>query len=162
LVYATLFQLGWLAAVLGGDLPGLMALMPMLICYGWWFCRDARGWLFLLAAAAMGIVIDSLLIAAGVLVNANGNAYLPLWLACIWLMFASCLSHVFSWLHERLFWASLLGAVFAPLSYWSGVQLGSMAFGFSVWTSLLVFAGIWALLMPLLVWSAGCVFKQSA
>ncbi len=46
----------------------------------------------------------------------------------------------------------ILGAVFGPLSYVSGVRLGAATFNYDFWFTMGVLAVVWGLAVPGLVW----------
>jgi uncharacterized membrane protein (UPF0136 family) len=55
-----------------------------------------------------------------------------------------------SWLKGKPLLASVLGAIFGPLSYMAGERLGAMEF-VNYQSAIIALALIWALVMPLLV-----------
>ncbi|GAB3099084.1 DUF2878 domain-containing protein [Aestuariicella hydrocarbonica] len=174
LLNGLLFQLGWFLAVLGGDYWALVALVIMVFVHGAFWVRDRREWWLVVTVTVVGSCLDSVWVLLGFLVPDPVldhsvelgflqsqslqpewlQTRIPLWLVCIWAMFSMTLTHVLSWLSRRYLLAALLGAMAAPLSYWSGAQLSGMAIGVPVGLSLLVIAIGWALLMPIfMMWS---------
>ena len=69
----------------------------------------------------------------------------------LWVAFAAMIPSGFAWLKGRLWLAGLLGAIFGPLSYASGVKLGALQFG--PWVeSMMGVAVLWLVAFPALVW----------
>jgi uncharacterized membrane protein YfcA len=63
------------------------------------------------------------------------------------MLFATTLNIAFRWLRDRLVLASLLGAVFGPLSYFAGARLGAVVIN-DFPSALIALALAWALLLP--------------
>ncbi|MER2491827.1 DUF2878 domain-containing protein [Catenovulum sediminis] len=75
---------------------------------------------------------------------------LPLWLWCIWLAFSLTLLNALSFAFKNIYLACLLGAIFGPLSYWSGSQLGAINFAYSTHTVIAIYALLWSAIMAFL------------
>lgn len=104
-----------------------------------------------LALLLLGVVLDSLWTAAGLLRFERSGPFLgllPLWIGALWVNFALTLYHSLAWMRGRYLLGALLGAISGPLSYWAGVRLGALGFHPDVWPSLLVLAGSWAVALP--------------
>jgi hypothetical protein len=71
----------------------------------------------------------------------------------MWALFATTIDHSMAWLRSRWVLASLMGAVFGPLAFIAGENLGAVQF-IDRHLALLALALGWALLMPLLLWIA--------
>lgn len=154
LLNAGLFQLGWFACVFGASRPGLLLIaLGCLVVHLLWVAQAADEWRALLKAGGCGWVLDSVLMQVGVFDFglASGNAWvLPLWLAVLWLLFASTLRHSLHWIARRWWLGSLLGAIGGPLSYLGGAKLAGVGLPLGLWPSLLLLAVIWAALLPLI------------
>ncbi len=90
----------------------------------------------------------------GLFTFAGATVVLPLWLALIWLLFASTLTYSLSWTQRPWWVGSLLGALGGPVSYWGGAKLADVGLPLGTWPSLVLLALIWAVLMPVLHWVA--------
>jgi len=145
-----LFQSGWSVCVVAGEMSWLVLTVTALILgiHGRWIVDDHREWLVMCVFAVLGILVDSLFGALGLL-EFSGNIPLPLWLACLWLIFSTTLAHSLFWLHKHLLLAAVLAAISAPLSYFVGANLTSVSLNSSVWKSLLSIAAFWACFFPL-------------
>lgn len=160
-VNGVLFQLGWFGAVLGGNQWALGCLFVFSCLHQTFFVRRYSEWFLVLIVAALGISIDSLLFHYSLLVQ-SGDGFIPLWLACLWCMFALTLCHAFSWLQGRLWLAAVLGGIAGPSSYLAGVVFSDAELGVSNLLFLIVSVFCWAITMPLYVWLAGrLVFHKS-
>jgi hypothetical protein len=155
LLNAGFFQLGWFACVLGAQRPWLLLIaITCLAIHLLWISKNPDEWRLLLWVAACGWVLDSALLHLGVFQFPGAMLVLPLWLAILWLLFASTLRHSLSWTKRPWWMGSLLGAFGGPLSYWGGARLADVGLPLGVWPSVLILALIWALLMPALHWIA--------
>jgi hypothetical protein len=107
----------------------------------------------ILAAAAIGYAVDSGLFALGyfVLRTPEGNEVsanlAPLWLAFLWVGFATTLTGALSWLSSRPVLTLTLGAVAGPVSYLAGASFGAFAVkGPWLWLAIVWGPLLWILL----------------
>ncbi len=154
------FQVGWLACVLGGahHLPwaGVGLTLLIVAIHLKLTERPAREARLLLAAAAIGVVWDGLLVASGLLTYPSGMILPwlpPVWIVALWVLFATMLNVTLRWLHGRWILAALFGAVGGPMAFYAGSRLGGVAFGETLMALAVIAAG-WSVLTPLLVWLA--------
>ena len=153
---AGLFQLGWFACVLGAQQPWLLLIaIACLALHLIWIANASNEWRSLLRVAACGWVLDSALMHLGLFHFSGATVVLPLWLALLWLLFASTLHYSLSWTKRPWWLGSLTGAIGGPLSYWGGARLADVDLPLGGWPSTLLLALIWALLMPAMHWIAG-------
>ncbi|HLD68229.1 MAG TPA: DUF2878 domain-containing protein [Pseudomonas sp.] len=155
LANALLFQLGWFACVLSPlnpQWPWLLG-VPVLVIglHLAWIGRGAREARLLLGVLLVGGALDSLLLHLGLFDFGEPRLLIPLWLSLLWLLLATTLGHCLAWAARPWWRASLLGAVSGPLSYYAGAQLAGVGLPLGTGPSLLALAGIWALLLPLLL-----------
>ena len=156
LLNAGLFQLGWFACVLGAQRPWLLLIaIACLAIHLLWIANDRDEWRSLLRVAPCGWVLDSALFHLGLFYFSGTTVVLPLWLAILWLLFASTLRHSLSWTKRPWWVGSLLGVFGGPLSYWGGAQLAGVGLPLGTWPSMLLLVLIWAILMPALHRIAG-------
>jgi hypothetical protein len=124
------FQLGWWLCVLGviNDLPLLgPAYMAVFLGIHYQLFRNGREFLLILFAGVAGTFLDSLYTSFGLLTFSGGYGYnwlAPLWITAMWVGFTATLNHALVWLKNRPVFGFLMGAVFGPLSYFSGEALG--------------------------------------
>ncbi len=156
-----LFQIGWLACVLGG-------------AWGWpWvgvaFVAFATAWhlrviahprseaVLLAVAVVIGTLVDSLLPAAGWVVYPSGQLHpmmAPVWIIALWVLFAGTLNMSMRWLRDRYLLALIFGGIGSPLSYFTGSRLGAVTLVDPV-MALGAQSLMWAIVLPALVWVAG-------
>ena len=111
----------WLVAVSsaarGRVWPTLLAL-ALFALYQLWPTRRARGdWQLLLAAVALGLLLDTTLAAGDWVRYAApwpGSVLAPAWILALWLGFALTLNHSLATVMQRPWLAVVLGAVFGP------------------------------------------------
>jgi hypothetical protein len=104
--------------------------------------------LLIAGVTSLGFVIDQTLFGTGVF-NLEGKAALaPLWLTCLWPVFATTLMHAFDWLRGKVIVSSVVGAVGGCLSYIAGVRLTIIDFGSALWGPIII-AALWAIIFPL-------------
>lgn len=147
---ALLFQLGWLAAVLGGDSPWLLIVGGVVALHLLWTSSWAAEGKLLFSVFLAGSALDSFLLNLGVFDFGAPRTVIPLWLALLWLLLGTTLNHCLAWTAQPWWRASLLGAIGGPLSYYGGAQLAGIGLPYGTWPTLALLAAIWALVMPLL------------
>lgn len=113
-----------------------------------------RGELWLIGAVTVfGLVLDQALFASGLFLVEGASAPAPLWLSCLWPVLATTFMHAFETLQRHLALAAVLGAVGGGLSYLAGTRLSNVEFADPTAGPLLI-AGLWFVLMPLLLMAA--------
>ena len=141
------FEVSWCALVYWQQL----ALLPvaLYVLYGVWQL-PGKGRLAVLVTFVVGVLLDSLLVALGVLEFSAGN-WLPLWFLLLWLVFALAAVEFMARLLTPAWQAVFLGATAGPLSYYAGAALSNDALRFPLGAvSLLLLALSWAVLSVLL------------
>ena len=108
----------------------------------------------ILYSGALGVIVESIHLYGGIL-NYNGyifqeSNFPPIWIICMWLGFATTLNYSMYWMKGKWFIMIIAGAVFGPLSYMAGVNLGTISFNFSNSFSCFFIALTWAISIPLL------------
>ena len=170
-----LFQLGWLACVVGGAQGWALwgALFSLLIVLRHLQCaQDMRKEThLLLLAGAIGLVWESALVNAGLLIYPDpiaelaGIALAPYWILTLWLIFATTFNVSMRWLKTRLWLAVPFGAIGGPLAFVAGEKLDAVIIP-EPQTTLVVLAIGWAIWSPLLAWASrhwdGFANEQSA
>jgi hypothetical protein len=153
IVNALLGQALWFVCVLGGrdGVPGIVAgcvaagiaLQALFL----WGGAAASILAWMTVVAVNGIVVDSLLITAGVMEPARSwlpNPWVPVWLACLWFAFAQMVPVALRWLADRPTLAVLLGAVGGPMAYMAGHNLGAVRFPAGSSVAMVLLGAAWA------------------
>lgn len=164
---------------------GRTLLMMLAVQAGWAACvvgaASGRGWLgpsvvavmlsvrvatephkaefirMLVSALLIGVALDGLLAATGVLVfpdAAESPWPIPVWLMALWGNFVLALDAL-HWLASRPALAGAVGAVGGPLAYLAGARLGAVTLGPTEAGALVAIALEWAAALPLLLLLAG-------
>ena len=154
------FQLGWIGCVgaAAAELPLLGLLIASLVT-GLHLGRSRTPLpdLKLVAVAVvLGTVCDSALLATGWLSFPVGQplpGIAPYWMIAMWAMFATTLDESLTYLTRRPLLACFCGAIFAPLAYWAGANMGALAL-LDPARALAAIAGAWAAALPILTTAA--------
>lgn len=157
IVNFVLYQAGWLACVVGGargwGAEGAAVAFALVGVHLLAAERRAAEWPLLLAAAALGLVVDTLHGAVGALDFAGHRAGTPapFWVIALWVQFATVLHFCMRWLSGRYRLAIVLGAIGGPLAFLAGERIGAAAFGEPRGLALAMVATSWAIALPLLL-----------
>ena len=161
-VNIVLYQLGWLACVLGAahGAPWLGPLLVVAIA-AWHLAaarHQARELTLLACAALLGLILDSLLMRLGLLRFSSGEViagFSPGWMIALWVLFATTLNVSLRWLQRRPAVAGALGLLGGPLAYYAGSRLGAITLT-PANRALCAIAIVWAAATPLLFAVARC------
>ncbi|MFT5659129.1 MAG: hypothetical protein ACI9KN_002412 [Gammaproteobacteria bacterium] len=145
-----IFQIGWAVCVLGGGIYAIEYTIAALLAHHHFINETKSEWYLISIVTVVGCLWDILMVQSGMILYAESGLFgIPVWLVCIWILFATTFMHGLAWLNRYLWLAGLLAAGFGPLSYWFGVELSDASFGTPVLTSLLVVATGWSVLFPM-------------
>ncbi|MCI9878154.1 DUF2878 domain-containing protein [Pseudomonas atacamensis] len=147
---AVLFQLGWLACVLGGNSLWLLLALAALVIHLRWISSWAAEGRLILCVVIVGTAVDSVLRYLDVFRFADASPLIPLWLMLLWALLATTLRHCLAWSARPWWLASALGAVGGALSYYAGGRLAGVQFPYGDIPTLILIGLLWAVLFPLL------------
>lgn len=154
------FQLGWFACVLGAangrPWLGPVVVLGVVALHLARARRPLPELRLVVYAMAIGLVVDSLLLATGWLQYPSGlwlPGLAPYWIIAMWGLFATTLNISMGWLRGRPALAAVLGAVGGPLSYLAGEKLHGIELTAQL-PALAALAVAWGIAMPLLAWLA--------
>jgi hypothetical protein len=160
LVNFIVFQIGWFTCVLsaanGYPWAGLMVVSLIVALHLRSAEHRAHEIQLLALAVVLGLVFDSLLVSSGWVRYPIGMfmpGIAPYWILAMWALFSITLNLSMGWLKNSLVLASVMGAIFGPLSYLAGARLGAIVLVDAV-SSMILLAIIWALVMPILIFAA--------
>jgi hypothetical protein len=145
---AVVFQLAWLACVVGGSLVALVVTAAVLALHLWLSTRRGAEATMLMLALGTGLICETLLIQGGVLLAPGPLP--PVWLLCLWPLFATTLGLPLRWFRDRPLFAAIGGLLFAPFSYFGGSRLAGIELLTPEWLALLLVGMIWLVAFPLL------------
>jgi len=154
LINAIAFKIAWLSTIFGGA-NGLPAVGPLVVTVAVAIHlrrvhEPARELTLILMTGAIGMSWDSVMVATGWLAYPSGtfiSGLAPYWILGMWMLFATTLNVTFRWLQSRLVAASVMGALFGPMSYYAGSAAGAVV----VVEPATVYPALglsWAMLMP--------------
>lgn len=151
-VNAISFQLVWFIAVQADSNITMAITVLLLLSHQIFLVRTNSEWVFIIGFAAIGIVIDSLLQALGLISFSHSLSFFgistaPLWLICLWLAFATTLCHSLFWLRNKTWAIALLSASGVPLSYYAGAKFSGSEITQPTWIFLVTEACVWFLLL---------------
>jgi len=154
------FQIGWFSCVLmaANNTPEIGVIITLLLVLLHLFIsnRKVNTLALIFLVTVIGSTWDSVLTQQNILVYTSGvlvEYMAPIWIISIWLIFATTLTVTFKWLYGKYWSAMVLGAIFGPLAYLGGSELGAVMIP-DMLTAMLALSIGWALLMPLLIWMA--------
>ncbi|WP_323164293.1 DUF2878 domain-containing protein [Pseudomonas atacamensis] len=147
---AVLFQLGWLACVLGGNSLWLLLAVAALVIHLRWISSWAAEGRLILCIVIVGTAVDSVLRYLDVFRFADASPLIPLWLMLLWALLATTLRHCLAWSARPWWLASALGALGGALSYYGGGRLAGVQFPYGDIPTLILIGLLWAVLFPLL------------
>jgi len=154
------FQLGWfscvLSAAMGFPWLGLIVVCLVFALHIRLADKPRHEWQLLVLAVFSGLLFDSLLVSGGLVRYSSGmllSGMAPYWILAMWALFSTTLNVSMAWLKNRLVLASIMGAVFGPLSYLAGQRLGAIEL-LDTRSAIAALAMIWALVMPMLTYAA--------
>lgn len=153
-----LYQIGWLSCVLGAawGYPGCgMSIACCLLAVHFALATDRlTQWRLLLVAAAVGLLVDSLLLWAGAFVFPSGVIVPwlpPPWMTVLWVQFATTFHYSLQWMSRRYALSACFGLLGAPLAFFAGEKLGAVEFLAPRATHYGMLALLWSVAVPLLI-----------
>lgn len=135
------FNVAWLGLITLGNvfIPAALILLALHLRL---LSTKAHELSFILVCTLTGISIDTLLTLTGVFIFSD-SLFIPLWLMALWGLFAATINHSLAFLSKHCAWQYFIGALFGPLSYIAGFNLGSVNFGLSVEKTFLILSVVW-------------------
>jgi hypothetical protein len=157
-INALAYQATWLASIAGAGRglwwAGPLALSVFAVGQLAISAHRRDDAVLLACAGAIGFVVDSAFVQAGLLGFAAAwpwSHLAPIWIVTLWMSFALTLNHSLAYLKSHPLLAAALGAVGAPLAYWIAARAWhALVFVAAPALALAVVAVAWALLAPAL------------
>ncbi len=145
------FYLGWFGCVYFAkwDLSAwsyIFPLIPIVFILKLKFLSKLKI-IFLSLLSFFGILSDFVIYHLGFIDFPNHSSFfVPHWLISMWLLFACVFPISQNFLNDRLWLAAILGAVFGPLSYYSGQTLQVLVFKGQL--AIPIYTLLWGLSFP--------------
>jgi Protein of unknown function (DUF2878) len=137
IAYAVAFQIGWFVCILG-DKDSVIAYTLGFVAAHFIFLKITLNkilWLkessWLLLVFISGGLLETLVFSAGFLYSSSSHLYFdhivppPVWLLCLWLLFALALRTFMSFVFSAPKITYLTSTIAIPLNYYAGAQLNS-------------------------------------
>jgi hypothetical protein len=156
LINLALFQVGWLVCVVGGNLYAIAFTLAALLVHNWLVLGSRAEWKLIASVVVVGCLWDMAMVKTGVISFPKaGLLGIPLWLICLWTLFATTFMHGLFWMHRYLWLAAVFAALLGPASYWLGSNLTDAQLAAPIMISLAIMGVGWALLFPFGIYFAG-------
>ena len=159
------FQTGWWACVLGtkNGYPYLGPLVMLIFLFIHFSRLNNRNneIFFAVLVGLIGTVVDTVLLQTK-LIEYQGvytDNIAPLWITTMWIGFAATINHSLAWLNNKWIMSFALGAIFGPLSYYTGIKFEALYFEISVLT-ISILALLWGVVIPYLYYLNGKVLSK--
>jgi len=112
IINVVLFNISWFAIVLSQSAIVAPMIVGIHLVLHWLVMGKGKGELCLIGGVTLcGVVVDQLLFQAGVFNLAGQPSMAPLWLSCLWPIFASTLMHSLAVFQNRIALAAVCGAL---------------------------------------------------
>ncbi len=154
------YQLGWFACVLGAShgraWTGVTAALALVGFHFVLLEEPGRRWAelrLLVVVVIVGLAVDGTLSGLGWVRFPEGQPapFLPpIWMLCLWALFATLLPGALAWLRGRPVLGAALGALGGPLAYLAGQSLGAIGLAAGP-VPLVALAVAWGLVIPALI-----------
>lgn len=158
LINCVAMQVGWFACVLGAAHgsawtgPVLVAVVAAVHLAS---RRERLIEAFWLAGVGVvGSAIDSVHVLTGAVTFSADTPAIglaPIWIAALWINFATTFTVCLAWMQRRTALAAAFGAVGGPLAYWSAQRLGAVEFPSGPAMGCAILAVTWGIATPLLL-----------
>lgn len=145
---AIVFNLAWLACVLGGSKVALPVALVVIAIHLYFFATDKTEIALIAVVLLLGVVVDSVLIRSGLLVPPDGSLWPPLWLICLWGLFATTLNHSMKWFQSHTLFAMVVGGIAGALTYLAGTRLTDFALKGPQSLTLAIMFVLWGAVFP--------------
>ena len=145
-----LFQATWFVCVLSTESIALYFTCTVLfihfIAIGSWHKEKE----IIAICLLLGSTVDSFLGDLNILLFGSEGRIIPLWLACIWVIFGTTIRHSLAWAGRHLILGATVGFFGGPAAYYAGSRLTDVRLAEPLWQTLLILAITWAVIIPLL------------
>jgi hypothetical protein len=156
------FQTSWWACVLGAKnghpYLGPVFMFIFLLFHFSILKNKNKELIFIILVGLIGTIADTILFQTN-LIEYQGvyiDKVAPLWITAMWMGFAATINHSLVWLNNKWIISFVIGAIFGPLSYFTGIKFEALYFEISLLT-MSVLALLWGVVVPSLYYLNGKV-----
>jgi len=110
--------------------------------------------MFLFICFILGLIIESVLLNLNIIIHKGFLTQYhvaPLWSVSLWVCFGATIYHSFKWMSKQYIASSILGAMSAPIVYFSFKSIGVVEFGMSNFITAVSVSVVWCLFIPLFI-----------
>lgn len=148
LLNAVIFNIAWLACILGGNLVAVPVALVVIGIHLMYFSDHKVEVALIAVVLLLGVAIDSALIRSGLLVPPGEGLWPPPWLICLWGLFATTLNHSMKWFQNHLGIAVVAGGIAGALTYLAGTRLTDFSLRDPQTLTLVAMFLVWCLVFP--------------
>ncbi len=142
------FNLSWLACVLGGSVVAAPVVLLVVAVHLHFFSSNKAEIALIFVVVLLGIVVDGIFIRSGLLIPPDSSLWPPLWLTSLWALFATTLNHSMRWFQNHLYIAACVGGISGALSYLAGTRLSDFSLREPLPVTLGIFFFVWCIVFP--------------
>lgn len=154
LINLLLFNIGWTACALGGNLTAIIITMQVLLIHLLIVAEDFSELYFIALVSTIGLATDVVLFNTQILKHPAYDYLPPIWMICMWPVFATTLKHGLSFFHGKLGLAAVAGALGGICFYYIGINLSEVEMANSPMIALAVIGLDWGILFPTFIYLA--------
>ncbi len=148
-----LFYLGWVACIYGAAIhEPWMGYLTTLVAVPLFFYLSVhkKAVINTLIFTLMGGFILDTSFSYFKLIHYESQYYFgaPLWILCLYAIFATSIDSSLKWLQNRIWLAIPLGFISGPLSYRAAAEIGAITFLASPLLTLLLIGALWTVFLP--------------
>ena len=146
---AVVFNIAWLACVIGGSIVALPVTLLVIAIHLRFFSTQMKEAALIAIIIGVGLVVDSFLLRSGLLISPDKSLWPPLWLVCLWGLFATTMNHSLRWFQTHLFASIVMGGIAGTLTYFAGTRLTDFSLKTPLPFTLLAIVLLWCVVFPL-------------
>jgi len=151
-INAVLFQIVWVACVLGGSVVALIVTSVYLFLHDHYFMNKRSEWRLVLLFFFLGVLVDGSYFHLGIFSLSADAQYFgnfpPIWLLCLWGAVATLFAHSLAFLRTRYYLSAMLGFIGPTGSYIAGAKLAGITIAEPTLFSVFAIALVWSLIFP--------------
>lgn len=146
IIASILFQCAWFASTLFGSLAALAASVGVWYVYSRMTTILPRHYRFVITVVAIGVLLDTILQMFRVIVFPGTFIFPPVWLMCLWFLFAMLVVVVLPKIviQKKLF--AFLSMIGGGLSYIAGIAITDAYLGIPAVYAYVLFFAMWLVL----------------